>query len=337
MAVALSGAVARSAPSKHASLYFSGNKRVCEEWFARLRLTAAAAATDLGLFHLTVYHASKRLTDLHLKRRKSAAIAAAKAAAVEQQPSDASEKTMKSSTTTTTAKSTTIEKKTPFVSGEETKGMLLLRRPVQSNTTTSGPSPGAALLTQAHLQQQQPQQQHQILSSGRTFSSTSGADTSKNTTTAVDGGSSSNNGGVHSLFTVAGNSNNSSSSIINEQAFEKSVTEAAVMLASVLHALHDADGITGVHQYCKKMTEHSLSSPSSPSSSSSSSSWEWLAAAELSAAGNYEGALRVLENNNNKGINPFTAVMQAEAYAAVQNFEGLGKWIKVSTALLTSK
>jgi len=44
--------------------FFRGNRRVCEEWFARLRPSLLRAAAAAGSPHLVYEHAARRLPDL---------------------------------------------------------------------------------------------------------------------------------------------------------------------------------------------------------------------------------------------------------------------------------
>ncbi|KAL4548122.1 hypothetical protein Ndes2526B_g07322 [Nannochloris sp. 'desiccata'] len=64
LGAAISGSVVRCPPNKAAALYFSGNRKVCEEWLARLRPAASIAAIDLKLYHLAVYHGLRHLERL---------------------------------------------------------------------------------------------------------------------------------------------------------------------------------------------------------------------------------------------------------------------------------
>lgn len=66
---ATQGSASRAAPVKAACTFFSGNSKVCSDWFARIRPLALEAAGATGLDHLVAFHGMQRLHDLHVRAK----------------------------------------------------------------------------------------------------------------------------------------------------------------------------------------------------------------------------------------------------------------------------
>lgn len=144
--------------------------------------------------------------------------------------------------------------------------------------------------------------------------------------------------------------------------------DAAAMTARALCALRDADGVAELRSYCASAfaplerllaqlgcapaatVAHagpaaggatSIGSTASAGSSSSSNqtgaAWGWLGAVQLHAAGRYEVSLLHYASLEQQGalsraagpVRSLVAALQAEAFAAVQDWDGLQGWAQV--------
>lgn len=292
---AICGSTLRCQPNKPAALYFTGNKAVCQEWLARLRPVATTAAEVLGLHHLAAYHGLRRLEDL--ERRSKSRSSAPQLGSIDSTDTNGS---------TSAAKGSNVALELP-----KSKGLLLLKRVTAGamgpGSSDQGPSPGAALLDNAQLRRQP------------SMEGTSGD------VTAAAGSGASQGGGLGGLS--AGLGGGRSSEMVQKQLAQSAII-AAGALSSALRAVHEEDGIAGAAALCRRAFPHEQ--------------WEWLTAAELCGGGKYEDALKVLDRIS-EGRGPeggagagsggqaisIAVGLRAEAYAAVQDWDSLQRWIKV--------
>ena len=138
------------------------------------------------------------------------------------------------------------------------------------------------------------------------------------------------------------------------------VAEAAAAAAAALCALSDADGVAGLQAYCQRafgpLLEHLHHRQQAAGSGTSANNgddaeaaaageaaWQWLAAVQLQAAGQYEAALvqyaRLYDapGANSVQCAPASAVarLAAQAYTAVGDAPGLERWLQVRARLLS--
>lgn len=139
------------------------------------------------------------------------------------------------------------------------------------------------------------------------------------------------------------------------QAAAAKVADAAATAASALCALGDADGLTGLQSFCRQAFQPLLlrlqglgragpeadqatgDADLSDAAASAAAAWDWLAAVQQQAAGQYEAAMQQYLQLFGPGAQPgmqcvpaaALARLAAEAYAAVGDSEGLSAWLQV--------
>lgn len=140
------------------------------------------------------------------------------------------------------------------------------------------------------------------------------------------------------------------------QAAAAKVAETAAAAASALCALGDADGLTGLQSFCRQAFQPLLlrlqglgragpeadqatgdADLSDAAASAAAAAWDWLAAVQQQAAGQYEAAVQQYLQLFGPGAQPgmqcvpaaALARLAAEAYAAVGDSEGLSAWLQV--------
>lgn len=300
------GSALRPPPPRSAMAFFSANHRVCQGWFARIRPLSLRAAIAAHHRPLAAHHGLRRLRELEEQ------VAGLLAARPEQQQAADILEDVKSPEA--------VIKSSP--ASEVAKKLLQRREPaVAGGDGLPAMSPTAALLA------------------------------------AATGG----------MAAAAAPKQQPTAAASRADAFRKSlkllagrVFEAAGEVAKALVGMRDGEGVEELRAYCQHAFSpllqqlwggaSALGGSDAPGGKEAAAAaaaaaakglrnaWAWLRAVELHAAGRYEDAIRQYGSlpGASRAIAgaELLAELAAEAYAAVDDWQGLRAWMQASLRAL---
>jgi hypothetical protein len=279
--------------------------QVCVGWFNRMRPLLLRASAALSAHHLALYHGYQRLQDLHAH----AQVLLAKA--VPTPPRATHHKQRFADAALAAAKA--AAKEAGGIAGTPSLiGRQVLQRPGSPKSFPTQ-SPAAALLAATRRR-----------SSAGSTNTASGSSSKRAQRAAA------------SALAPSKLPADVLSPPQQAQVILVKVAEAVGMLARVLCALRDADGIAGLQAFCRKAFDPLVRLQCSASGRSARQAegdwWAWLTAVQLQAAGRYEEALQqyasLLTSSNKAAVaSEVVGDLAAQAYAAVGSWEKLDGWL----------